>query len=120
MLLASMLKDISYVSHNRLTGPLYAADKGVVNNLSLAWAHAADDEQVRLFAARFLQRYQVAARELGLYHPFVYVNYADKGQDVFSSYGERNKRRLIEIQRSVDPMGVFTSKGLWRGFFKLL
>ncbi|GFF91658.1 LOW QUALITY PROTEIN: hypothetical protein IFM47457_08915 [Aspergillus lentulus] len=70
--------------------------------------------------SRFLQRYQVAARELGLYHPFVYVNYADKGQDVFSSYGERNKRRLIEIQRSIDPMGVFTSNGLWRGFFKLL
>ncbi|GFF24208.1 hypothetical protein IFM58399_00576 [Aspergillus lentulus] len=92
----------------------------ILNNLSLAWAHEADDEQVQLFAARFLQRYQVAARELGLYHPFVYVNYADKGQDVFSSYGERNKRRLIEIQRSIDPMGVFTSNGLWRGFFKLL
>ncbi|KAL2853472.1 hypothetical protein BJY01DRAFT_232235 [Aspergillus pseudoustus] len=88
------------------------ASQVIVNNLSLAWDDETDDERVMAFASRFLERYQAAARALGLYHHFIYVNYADKGQDVFPSYGESNKQRLIQIQQNVDPLGVFTPHGL--------
>ena len=60
-----------------------------------------------------------AAEEPDVLHPFVYINYANKGDDVFAGYGEDNKKRLIAIQKNIDPYGIFTSSGLWRGFFKL-
>ncbi|KAK8142575.1 hypothetical protein G3M48_008556 [Beauveria asiatica] len=51
-------------------------------------------------------------------HPFIYLNYANKGQDPFASYGWENKQKLLKIQKDVDSAGIFTSKGLWTGFFK--
>jgi len=49
------------------------------------------------------------------------MNYAWTGQadKVFAGYGESNAERLREIQRAVDPRGIFTLRGLWRGFMKL-
>lgn len=71
--------------------------------------------------ATVLDRIAAAAQDLQVYHPYMYVNYAYAGQadKVFSGYGEENHQRLMEIQASVDPDGVFTSSGLWRGFMKL-
>ena len=59
---------------------------------------------------------------LGVYRPYMYVGYARSGQDaeVFAGYGEKNLKRLTEIQKSVDPRGVFTSTGLWRGHMKII
>lgn len=85
----------------------------------MSWQNPSDDDAVYAFADNFIDGFKEAAEELGVLHPYLYVNYADKGQDVFASYGEENNRRLIEIQKSVDPKGIFTSSGLWRGFFKL-
>lgn len=69
-----------------------------------------------------IARIESAAKELGVAHPYRYINYARKGQaeKVFAGYGEANVQRLKRIQRAVDPDGVFTSQGLWKGFMKLL
>ncbi|KAI1289034.1 FAD-binding domain-containing protein [Xylaria venustula] len=91
----------------------------VINLLSLSWTNSANDELAYSFANRFIDSFRQAAKSLNVLHPFVYINYANKGQDVFSGYGEDNKKRLLAIQQAVDPRGVFTSSGLWRGFFKL-
>lgn len=72
------------------------------------------------FSDRVIGGMKTAALDLGVYHPYIYLNYAKSDQDVFSGYGEHNRRRLIEIQKSVDPNGIFTSQGLWRGYFKLV
>ncbi|KAA8651066.1 FAD-binding oxidoreductase [Aspergillus tanneri] len=50
-----------------------------------------------------------------LYIPFKYLNYADKSQDPFSSYGEANKAHLIAVGKRYDPNELF-QKGLPGGF----
>lgn len=77
------------------------------------------DNAAYALANDFTADFQKAAKSLGAFHPFIYINYANQGQDVFASYGEGNHRRLIEVQKALDPQGVFTSSGLWTGFFKV-
>ena len=54
---------------------------------------------------------------MGMYHRYIYQNYAKGGRDVFAGYGEKNKKRLQDIQSRYDPGGVFTR--LQPGYFKL-
>ncbi|PVH69200.1 FAD-binding domain-containing protein [Cadophora sp. DSE1049] len=91
----------------------------VINLLSVSWTSDTDDGAGDTFATSFMARFKDAAEGLGVLHPFIYTNYANKGQDVFSGYGEENKQRLIKVQKEIDPLGIFTSFGLWRGFFKV-
>ncbi|KAK2604022.1 hypothetical protein N8I77_006983 [Diaporthe amygdali] len=58
-------------------------------------------------------------KKFDVFHPYIYINYGNKGQDVFGGYGEKYRQRLIEVSKAVDPSGVFTSSGLWTGFFKV-
>jgi FAD/FMN-containing dehydrogenase len=90
--------------------------------ISTAWANAEGDGPVGTMTTNVVDRVKAAAGELGVTHPYIYVGYARAGQDkeVFAGYGEKNLRRLQEVQKSVDPSGVFTSHGLWRGHMKLL
>jgi hypothetical protein len=47
------------------------------------------------------------------------MNYAGAAQDVYAGYNPQNVARLKEIQKAIDPKGVFTSKGLCNVYFKL-
>ncbi|TXB98199.1 hypothetical protein FocTR4_00013528, partial [Fusarium oxysporum f. sp. cubense] len=85
--------------------------------LQIVTLYAMDNAAYAL-ANDFIADFQKAAESLDSFHPFVYINYANKGQDVFASYGKDNHRRLIEVQQALDPKGVFTTSGLWTGFFK--
>ncbi|KAI4595973.1 hypothetical protein KJ359_006265 [Pestalotiopsis sp. 9143b] len=89
--------------------------------ISTDWTSSDGDAAVESMTTTVLDRIAAAAQDLQVYHPYMYVNYAYAGQAdrVFSGYGEENHQRLMEIQASVDPDGVFTSGGLWRGFMKL-
>ncbi|KAH9210256.1 FAD binding domain protein [Leptodontidium sp. 2 PMI_412] len=91
----------------------------IINLLSVTWPSNAEDRAAHALVSRFMTNFKAAAEKLDVLHPFVYINYANKGDDVFAGYGETNKQRLIAIQKSVDPFGIFTSSGLWRGFFKV-
>jgi len=68
-----------------------------------------------------VERVKASASSLGVLNRFVYMNYGWAGQagEIFDGYGEENAARLRRVQRSVDPEGVFTRSGLWRGFMKL-
>lgn len=90
--------------------------------LSTAWDTAEGDGPVGTMTTNVIDRVKAAAEDLGVCYPYIYAGYARAGQDeeVFAGYGENNLRRLKEIQRSVDPSGVFTSNGLWTGHLKLL
>lgn len=68
-----------------------------------------------------VSRVKATASSLGVLNRFVYMNYAWAGQaeEVFAGYGEENAARLRRVQGEVDPKGVFTRMGLWRGFMKL-
>ncbi|PQE17416.1 FAD linked oxidase N-terminal protein [Rutstroemia sp. NJR-2017a BVV2] len=91
----------------------------VINLLALAWTDSALDNSAYTFADGFIADFKQAAESLEAFHPYIYINYANKGQDVFAGYGETNRARLTEIQKTVDPYGIFTSSGLWTGFFKV-
>ncbi|KAE9368211.1 FAD-binding domain-containing protein [Stipitochalara longipes BDJ] len=77
-----------------------------------------EDELVGAAGKRIVGRSEKAAKEAGLWHPYVYINYADVEQDVFAGYGEGNRERLREIQRKWDPEGVFGAR-LQPGGFKV-
>jgi len=66
---------------------------------------------------RLILRTEAAAKEMDLYHPFIYPNYANNSQDIFAGYGEENHRKLLDIQGRYDPEGVFAR--LRPGYFKL-
>ncbi|KAJ9483325.1 hypothetical protein VN97_g10083 [Penicillium thymicola] len=90
--------------------------------LSTAWTDASGDAAVNKMTENTARRVNAAAEKLGVADRYRYINYASKAQadEVFPGYGKTNMQRLKQIQKAVDPKGIFTSKGLWRGFRKLL
>lgn len=112
------------IKHMKKNGgnPLGMDEKdGALTLMSIAfrWAEAKDDEKVTKAAQGFFKMCIDAAKEMGLYHPYLYQNYASADQDVFASYGEANHKRLVEISRAVDPKGVFAKGGLCDGYFNV-
>lgn len=87
--------------------------------LTVGWGNSTDDQAVYDFAARFIKRAKEVTVQAGLDNRWMYINYANQIQDPFAGYGMENKKRLQEIQKAVDPDGVFTSTGLCRGYFKV-
>lgn len=67
-------------------------------------------------------RLNATAQDMGIANRYKYMNYASAEQvsSIFAGYGDENVQKLKQIQRAVDPRGIFTSKGLWRGFVKLI
>lgn len=90
--------------------------------VSTAWSKSTNDGDVNRMTANIIERLNATANNLGVASRYKYINYASAAQagTVFPGYGDENLRRLREIQKAVDPRGIFTSKGLWRGFVKLL
>ncbi|OAA76205.1 FAD binding domain-containing protein [Akanthomyces lecanii RCEF 1005] len=74
-----------------------------------AYKHAKDDEVVRVASERIHERIKALGKEMGLYHPFIYPNYAAVGQDVFAGFAPENLARLLEIQSRYDPGRVFAN-----------
>ncbi|KAI1411104.1 FAD-binding domain-containing protein [Hypoxylon sp. FL1857] len=85
--------------------------------LTVMWMLKSDDEAVLTAMSNCLSRSQELARERGLDHSFLYMNYASQFQDPIASYGAENRARLLEVSKKYDPEGVFQS--LNPGHFKL-
>jgi hypothetical protein len=64
-----------------------------------------------------IKKVATAANEIGLLHRYIYPNYANATQDVYSGCGDENREKLKEIQRLYDPDGVL--RKLQPGGFKL-
>lgn len=91
----------------------------VIVNYAGSWTHEKDDTAFYDAYYKWMNRSEAAAKEMGLWHRFKYINYAEGTQDVWTGYGEENLRRLKQIQRKIDPERVFTKGGLAGGYFKL-
>ena len=83
--------------------------------LGSSWTEAADDGLVNETASKFIADVETLAREKGVYHRFVYLDYADKTQNPIDGYGEANKQRLQAVSKKYDPQGLF-QKGVPGGF----
>ncbi|KAF6824039.1 FAD binding domain-containing protein [Colletotrichum musicola] len=81
------------------------------------WDAAELDEVVESSAADLVAKITRLAEERGLAAGYVYLNYADKNQDVYAGYGEERHARLREVAGKYDPDGSF--RDLWRGYFEL-
>ena len=57
---------------------------------------------------QFLDRVEAAATSHGTFHKYVYLNYAAPEQDIYGGYGEKNRKRLLDISSRYDPEGVFS------------
>ncbi|KAJ4262897.1 hypothetical protein NW762_006510 [Fusarium torreyae] len=86
---------------------------------STRWVNAEDDDKANELARSWVKRAVDAAAAAGKHNRWLYINYASKDQDPFAGYGVENRRRLESIQKAVDPKGIFSSRGLCRGYFKL-
>jgi hypothetical protein len=84
---------------------------------AIRWDHPVDDNTVKDAGNKIMDRSVALATEMGVYHRFIYQNYANQTQDVFGSYGEENKERLLQIQKKYDPEGIF--RRFQPGYFKL-
>jgi hypothetical protein len=75
--------------------------------VSTGWPNVQDDEAVIKMTENVARMLQAAAETIDQYYPYRYINYASAAHvpTVFEGYGEKNLRKLIEIQKAVDPMG---------------
>jgi hypothetical protein len=78
---------------------------------------ASDDDIMRRTSQNIISRSIALGKDMGLWHRFIYQNYAGIGQDVFASYGPERHARLLETKQKYDPEGVFLR--LQPGYFKL-
>ncbi|KAI2469678.1 FAD-binding domain-containing protein [Annulohypoxylon bovei var. microspora] len=85
-------------------------------NYSVMWMLSSDDALVLTAFSNMVSRSRELARERGLDHPFLYMNYASQFQDPLGSYGAENKARLMKISKKYDPDDVFQK--LNPGYFK--
>ena len=97
---------------------LSEADGNLFNLLmTVSWDNVADDERIEQHAKDLFQQSEDEARKLGLYHKYLYLNYAASWQDPFSGYGDEQKAKLQAVSRKYDPKGVFQKQV--SGGFKL-
>lgn len=80
----------------------------VVALISVSWANASDDALVSSTSRALLENINTAAKDLGGLDPYIFMNYADRGQDVIGSYGTASVNRLKKVRQEVDPKGIFT------------
>lgn len=80
----------------------------------MAWAEVVEwngsqyDEQVHAWVKKTTASIVDATKEAGLWDPFLYMGDTTYFQtEVFDGYGEKNKQRLLDISRKVDPDRVF-------------
>ncbi|WEW56587.1 hypothetical protein PRK78_002034 [Emydomyces testavorans] len=86
-------------------------------NLSFRWQNTVDDDAIRKVLDRIIAESDARAKTSGLYHEYLYMNYASQYQKVVPSYGTENHERLVEIAKKYDPQEVFQK--LQPGYFKL-
>ncbi|KAL4738957.1 FAD-binding domain-containing protein [Aspergillus similis] len=87
----------------------------VIGLVTVAFDNASDQERALDGLRSIVNSHIRVLRNAGLYIPFKYLNYADKSQDPFSSYGEQRKAHLQTVSRRYDPTGLF-QRGVPGGF----
>jgi dihydropteroate synthase len=71
------------------------------------WTDPTQDEEILAKTEAFVSESVKLAEEKGIASHYIYLNYADKRQEVFKGYGEANLQRLREVSMKHDPEKVF-------------
>ncbi|KAI9677984.1 MAG: hypothetical protein M1822_008092 [Bathelium mastoideum] len=84
------------------------ADEPVIVVLLVGtWDNGEDDTSVVKAGWQAIDEISARAKELGVFHPYIYMNYAWKDQDVISGYGTDTKLWLQRLSKIYDPDGIF-------------
>jgi len=75
--------------------------------LSATWGYGADDAKMFALCKKLWEDTEAAAKHLDAYHPYKYIGYAAKGQDVFSAYGAENVAFMQDTSKKYDPHQIF-------------
>ncbi|KAI7971305.1 hypothetical protein EIK77_007359 [Talaromyces pinophilus] len=75
--------------------------------LAFATSSPERDNELLTLQQSVLGIIKTEAQERGLYHPFIFANYAGPFQDVVGSYGEESVKFLREIADKYDPDHIF-------------
>jgi len=78
--------------------------------LTARWINAADDLRVEAASHQMFAQAEAIAKKLGVFQPFLYLNYADKTQDPISSYGPASVSKLKAASKKYDPLQIFQNQ----------
>jgi hypothetical protein len=82
------------------------------------WIDPADDVVMKASSQALLEWAENEAQARGLFHPYVYMNYAYGGQPVLErSVDEESLRRMWKVKKTYDASAILDE--LWPGGFKL-
>ncbi|KAL6786716.1 hypothetical protein J3E68DRAFT_420406 [Trichoderma sp. SZMC 28012] len=73
------------------------------------WTDVQHDKMIFDVADQFVDKVEKAARAQGTFHRYQYLNYAARPQDVYGSYGEENRKRLLEVKAKYDPENLMST-----------
>lgn len=87
---------------------LSAAGPLILLSFEIYWTRKDETGFFEKFTEGVHDKVRTLADEMGMLHPFVYLNYAAKWQDPFIGYGAENLQRLRSVQEKYDPEGVLS------------
>jgi hypothetical protein len=71
------------------------------------WSDAMESRQVKSNMREFINRAERLAQQMGVHHPYKYLNYAESFQDVISSYGSASVDFMIHTSEKYDPIQLW-------------
>lgn len=80
-----------------------------VYSVAIIYHSEKDDKVIEELAERIISRSADLAKRMGLYHTFLYSNYAAIDQDVFAGFSPKHQQRLREVHRLYDPLGEYAA-----------
>ena len=74
--------------------------------ISSGWSSAAADTAINTMTVNVANGMELAAKTFKVDRPYKYSKYASAPQapGIFKSYGEKNMRRLIDVEKSVEEV----------------
>lgn len=79
----------------------------ILVSVEIRWNVKSQDEYYQGQARLLYSKMTDHAKELGLLHPFVYMNYAASFQRPLAGYGKESRRKFQYVQDKYDPQHIF-------------
>jgi hypothetical protein len=89
----------------------------VIVLIHTTWSDPARTREIKTNMERFIDDAQRLAQRMGVYHPYLYLNYAESFQDVMLSYGPESVEFMLKTSEKYDPTQLWQRRS--PGGFKL-
>jgi hypothetical protein len=82
----------------------------VVVLIHTTWGDPARSNEIKQSMEKFIRQAQELARKMDVYHPYLYLNYAESFQDVMSSYGPESMSFMLNTSQKYDPIQLWQKR----------